>query len=229
MTTTPNQKGPTMRAWHGNPALKAEVLARMLQHRVQDSIIQGSYQLYAPELALQYRGCLIGCTLPMGKLSTSTWVDEFRSDRVAFRSERVVQNIEEMDWHPMVEELYGVSQRVNGLWERVFEFLPVEEAPWFAVATIEATPVGADMDLVEERLEQEMRAHFKDDIPPRVGWNSELIQLFSRHIDSDDDYRKAVVWVAEMIIRVLKECDPNPIIPFETVADVEEDTRVPVA
>ena len=78
-------------------------------------------------------------------------------------------------------------------------------------------------DLVEERLEQEMRAHFKDDIPP-VGWNSELIQLFSRHIDFDDDYRKTVVWVAEMIIRVLKECDPNPIIPFETVADVEEDT-----
>lgn len=213
-----------MRAWHGNPALKAEVLARMLQHRVEDSIIQGSYQEFAPELASQYRGCLIGCTLPMGKLST--WVDDCCGEGAA---EQVVQGIDEMDWHPMVEELYGVSQRVSGLWERVFEFLPASKAPWFAVATIEATPVGADMDLVEERLEQEMRAHFNDTGPLRVGWNSELTQLLGRNIILEDEIRGDVIWVAEMIIRVLKECDPSPVIPFETVADVEEDTCVPVA
>jgi len=216
-----------MRAWHNNPALKAEVLARMLQHRYEDSIIQGSYQEYAPEVASQYRGCLIGCTLPMGTVTV-------HSDAIFVGPGEAIQQewkeIKDIDWHPMVEELYGISQPVNALWERIFEWLPVEKAPWFAVATIEATPVGADMDLVEMRLEQEMRAHFKDYKPIILTvYGSKLTQLATRHVNFDDDDREDVVWMAEMIIRVLKECDPNPVVPFETVADVEEDTCVPVA
>ena len=51
-------------AWLGDPNLKEQVVLRMKEHRVEDSIVQGIYQRYAPEKATKYRGCLLGCTLP---------------------------------------------------------------------------------------------------------------------------------------------------------------------
>jgi hypothetical protein len=118
-------------AWLGDPALKESVVLRMKEHRAEDSIIQGEYQVYAPEVATQYKGCLLGCTLPpevnaQQKLVNSNW-----------------------GWQRRVAEAYGIPRGVAFYLENVFENLPFDEAADFAVESIEAIPVGADLTEVD--------------------------------------------------------------------------------
>lgn len=114
-------------AWLGDPNLKEKVVLRMKQHRAEDSIIQGYYQVYAPEFASQFKGCLLGCTLPntvsLGA-PVSCWGDS---------------------WHRKVEQLYGIPSPVAYLLEAIFENLSFKDAADFAVESIEAIPVGADL------------------------------------------------------------------------------------
>ncbi len=125
-------------AWLGDPDLKEQVLLRMKQHRAQDSIVQGLYQQYAPELATKYRGCLLGCTLPQQSIITPVDVDG--------------DDAETFNWHQGVEDLYGIDVTVAYVLEHVFESLSTtEEAADFAVASIEAIPVGADLSQVSLR------------------------------------------------------------------------------
>lgn len=140
----------TMLAWHNSPDLKTEVSARMLQHRVEDSIIQGAYQTFAPEYASQYKGCLIGCTLPMQKL-----LPERKCGCGC--NELIGPTIERPNWHKRVEELYGIPQTLNHVFDALFESLPPSRAAWFAVNTIEAIPVGADLSGVAELLAQDIQ------------------------------------------------------------------------
>lgn len=139
----------TMLAWHNDPALKAEVSARMLQHRIEDGIIQGVYQKYFPELASQYKGCLIGCTLPMGEV-------KFRQTCPCGCGEPMEPEIQFILWHSRVERLYGIPQVLNHAFDTLFESLPRSRAAWFAVNTIEAIPVGADLSGVAEQLLQDI-------------------------------------------------------------------------
>lgn len=118
-------------AWHGNHALKAEVLARMLVHRQEDSIVQGFYQELDPELASGYRGCLIGCTLP--KLTGPDG------------------RISGQHWHQRVETLYGIPKSIGVILDHMFEDLPPSECANFAVESIEAIPVNADLSRVLAR------------------------------------------------------------------------------
>jgi len=117
-------------AWHSDPDLKTEVVARMKAHRADDSIIQGLYQQIDPDLASGYRGCLIGCTLPKRPADHDS------------------------GWHREVEALYGIPDSIGHLLDRIFENLPTEDGQHalFAVASIEAIPVGADLSLVASRL-----------------------------------------------------------------------------
>lgn len=118
-------------AWHGSAELKAEVLSRMLAHRAEDSIVQGIYQELDPEVASGYRGCLIGCTLPK---PAGPQGDLFGGH-----------------WHTRVAELYGIPKHVAEILDTVFEDLEPSECPTFAVASIEAIPVGADLEQVTDR------------------------------------------------------------------------------
>lgn len=149
MTTT-----TTMLAWYNDPALKAEVSARMLQHRVEDSIIQGAYQTFAPEYASQYKGCLIGCTLPMAEVRAGKRCG-------CGCGEWIEPSIVHIDWHKQVEKLYGIPQTLNHVFDALFESLPPSRAAWFAVNTIEAIPVGADLSGVAELFHQDLVAQAK--------------------------------------------------------------------
>ena len=218
-----------MKAWYGNPELKAEVLARMLQHRVEDSIIQGSFQQYDPELASQYRGCLIGCTLPRGTVES---YELCCADCDAASSGPMY--IEEQDWLYDVERMYGLPLEYNKLIERVFEMLPVEKAPWFAVASVEATPVGADMNQVVARLKEELRAKFPRTLIVRYVHDVNFLKAYfvnsALAVDDEDFHGETALWMAETIIRVLRESDPNPPVKTETpVVVVQQEVPVPVA
>lgn len=122
---------PRPLAWLGDPDLKEQVVLRMKEHRAEDAIIQGNYQVYAPELASQYKGCLLGCTLPRKVTASYTIALHF-------------------GWHLEVQETYGILRSVAYALEAIFEDLPFEQAADFAVESIEAIPVGADLSAVEE-------------------------------------------------------------------------------
>lgn len=115
-------------AWLSDPDLKEKVLLKMKQHRVEDSIIQGEYQSYDPDLASKYRGCLLGCTLPMQVSSRRRAVDS--------------------RWHEGVRRLYGIPVKLAYTMEAIFESLPQEDCADFAVDSIQAIPVGADLTWV---------------------------------------------------------------------------------
>jgi hypothetical protein len=125
-------------AWLNDPALKEEVVLRMKQHRAEDSIIHGHYQLLAPETALGYMGCLLGCTLPLIN-----------------RSPCGNPGSPLIEWHERVEQLYGIPADVAALLEAVFENMSsFDKAAEFAVESIEAIPVGADLSKVQEYYAQ---------------------------------------------------------------------------
>ena len=131
-------------AWHGDPELKAEVLARMIAHREADEIIQGHYRIRHPEAASGYKGCLVGCTLP-GEMENT--------ESAAWNTGRPREG-----WHRRVELLYGIPVDVAYLLDNTFEEQDTfDDAAEFAVASIEAIPVGAD-------LRELARRHHEDKI-----------------------------------------------------------------
>lgn len=158
---------PRPLAWLGDPALKEQVVLRMKEHRAEDAFIQGNYQVYAPYLASQYKGCLLGCTLPRKVTANQTIAIHF-------------------GWHLEVQETYGILRSVAHALEAIFENLPFEQAADFAVESIEAIPVGADLSAVEEY------------------WISEIEE------DKDDDWSACVV--RDKVLELLRNAPvPEPV------------------
>ena len=123
-----------MLSWHNNPALKAEVVERMREHRRQDTIVHMTYQDVTRK-AIGYRGCFIGCTLPnMLK----------KRDRDLFT----------WSWHVEFQEYTGIPIRLAWLLEGVFEGLPTagKVHAKFAVQIVEAIPVGVDLESVADKF-----------------------------------------------------------------------------
>jgi hypothetical protein len=134
-----------MLSWHNNPALKAGVLERMREHRRQDTIIQGAYQRFAPDKAIGYRGCAIGCTLPV-----QPEISIHHATREPMRPA--------LGWHKEVENEYGIPSLFGHLIDHVFECLPKGEHAEFAVDVIEAIPVGKDLTVVAVKLLHDLQA-----------------------------------------------------------------------
>lgn len=135
-------------AWHGDPALKAEVAARMRLHREHDEFLQGLYQLINPKYASGYRGCLIGCTLPPEPIPDHEHVALYHANG------GVEPSSPPFGWHGRVEQLYGIPRPVGHLLDKIFENLPVDDGQHaqFAVESVEAVPVGADLTMVPSLL-----------------------------------------------------------------------------
>jgi hypothetical protein len=119
-------------AWFGSPELKAWVLAKMIQHRAWDEIIQGDYQTPS-DTPSGHRGCLIGCTLPKGAYYPDGF--GYMVPGVGFVDGTGTREDD-------VERLYGIPYEVGSLMERTFEHHEFDVAAEFAVASIEAIPAG---------------------------------------------------------------------------------------
>lgn len=125
-----------IRAWRNNPDLKAEVVARMRAHRAADEIVRGVYQLPDSDTASGYRGCALGCTLPLLDDETRNQYDLYPSGPL---------------WWARIETEYGIPAPVAELIDDTFESQDeFEEAAAFAVDVIEAIPVGADLDRIAD-------------------------------------------------------------------------------
>lgn len=182
-----------LRAWFGDPDLKEQVVLRLKKHRQQDEIVQGFYQEYS-ETESGYRGCAVGCTLP----------PMFKYDKQLFSTQPEGQKRwinpgdqavwEEDGFHGLIEKYYGVHEQVARLIDNVFEEQDTFEAAGdFAVAVIEAVPVGADLSQVWAtfyRLEVEREAEMRDTTP---AGSAERRQA----------YRDHSTWMAKLLIELL--------------------------
>jgi hypothetical protein len=102
----------------------------MYAHRAADTIKQGSYQYREPTTATGYRGCAIGCTLPLIN-DTDKYANGW--------------------WWQRVEDDYGIDRHVAELIDGIFETQETfGTAARFAVEAVEAIPVGADLSSVRD-------------------------------------------------------------------------------
>lgn len=114
-----------MLSWHNDPALKAEVVERMREHRRQDQIIQGTYQQW--EGFAGHKGCFIGCTLP-------------------YISAKVRESENWLGFHQEVEDRYGIPWDLVHAMEQIFEGLPSGQHKDYALRLVELIPVGVDLE-----------------------------------------------------------------------------------
>jgi len=172
----------TITAWHNSPDLKTQVVDRLRQHRAADEIVHGVYQELDPDTASGYRGCAIGCTLPAQPSYNVDGIDQITPGQ---------------GWHAQVEAEYGIPATIAHLIDGIFEALPTDrgEHADFAVAVIEAIPVGADLSLVSSRLMLDLLAD------PQRG----MFQL----CDEGSDARTAVEAVAGLYVRRLAGDEPS--------------------
>src|SRR5882724_1668551 len=126
-------------AWHSDPALKAEAVAAMTRHRKADEFIRGNYLAISSETAAGFRGCFHGC------LTT----EKLAADKGTQLAKFIAQG-GPINWHEEGERLWGIPVRLGALLDRLFESLPEGWAE-FAVASVEAMPVGVDLDAAVDR------------------------------------------------------------------------------
>lgn len=128
---------PFLGAWHGDPDLKEKIVLRMKEHRAQDEFVQGNYQILALAEHGQYRdvlkGCAVGCMLEP--------VPREKQGEIDF------------SWHKEIQEQFGIDYEVAMQIDNLFEHgtLSLEAASEFAIAVVEAIPVGADLNEVLTR------------------------------------------------------------------------------
>lgn len=154
---------PPLRAWFGDPDLKASVVEKLKQHRRLDEIVQGNYQSPREDQhGGGFTGCAIGCTLPQMYTSKITregnreWINP--EDELMWKAS---------GFHGLIQKYYGIDWRVAGVIDHLFESQPsFQEAADFAVAVIEAIPVGADLSQVEGQL-YEAEQSWQDQHPQR--------------------------------------------------------------
>jgi hypothetical protein len=135
-------------AWHGSQELKDRIVARMHQHRADDAIVQGVYQHLDIALPLGYRGCAIGCLLDRQPVESITG-----SRCIGCGEPECDGCISDPDdgWHEEVERQFGIPRFVAERIDNVFEsFEGHARAADFAVAAVEAIPVGADLTGVQD-------------------------------------------------------------------------------
>jgi hypothetical protein len=110
-------------AWNNDPALKAEVMDRLRQHRKNTEIIQGIYRIVDEDAPSGFRGCALRCALP------NDW-DGDRDEGIG-----ILDSLES----------YGIPLGVLFTIEMLFETIPESEAADFAVNVYDVIQVGADL------------------------------------------------------------------------------------
>lgn len=211
-----------MLSWHNNPALKAEVVERMHMHREHDTIVQGTYQQYAPEKAHLYKGCAIGCTLPRV---------------VSYAGVRLVPSFDE-GWHDRVQSEYGIPSELAYMIDTVFEALRPPEHAKFAVDVIEAVPVGVDLEPVVVALRTDLATKYPRllrDLLKRDGEDDAasyaLYQLFealdpSARTIAGRNSRGYWRWVRDRFLTHLRNQEPVPAVPLIQHVDIPEPEKI---
>jgi hypothetical protein len=138
-------------AWHGSHELKERTVAKMRLHREKDAFVRGTYQILEKDLPTGYRGCAVGCLLDKQSVAGP---DEYGDCLECGLRDCAGCPAEPADgWHGEVYRQFGIPSLVAAQIDNVFEMAPGHDtASDFAVAVVEAIPVGADLTGVADAL-----------------------------------------------------------------------------
>jgi len=133
-------------AWYGDPEFKAIIMAQMLEHRKKDRFIKGSYRDFGGDgdgydalvqTMDNFKGCAIGCLV---------------TSKLGLNLDRTLPAWE--GWHRLVEKEFNIPARVAKQIDFLFESQPsFADAAIFAVASVDAIPVGANLEELVTRLD----------------------------------------------------------------------------
>lgn len=131
-------------AWFGDRSIKGRVLAKLRDHRERDELIRGTYQT-SSNTPSGFSGCALGCMLPNRYRYTPTGL----SDGYLPSAPRDEVG-EILSFHEEVELRFGIDKYVAGMIDDLFESQDgFAKAAIFAVDSVEAIPVGADLSGVQ--------------------------------------------------------------------------------
>jgi hypothetical protein len=182
-------------AWHNDHTLKAEAVAAMRAHRDADELIRGTYLESFPESPSGFKGCFHGC-LTTGRLAAEQGISVVEFVRTSYPE----------GWHADGERLWGIPVRLGSVLDKLFESLP-EGWSDFAVDSVEAMPVGADLDAAVDRWlldllvdpERGVVAHTAEGSAQRAAVDA-VAALYRRRIEGDeptrDEWRSATAAAA---------------------------------
>ncbi len=125
----------TVLAWHGNSDLKTEALNRMRAHAAADELIRGHYVIKDAAAPSGFRGCFHGCLTAEKLQETNGQIDDDPDSGAVLWTEG--------------ERLWGIPVGLGKVLDALYESTRDHAA--FAVATIAAIPVGADLNPVVGR------------------------------------------------------------------------------
>src|SRR6195256_1573688 len=116
-------------AFHNDHQLKADVLAEVERHRLNDQIVKGAYGKGSNG---GWKGCGVGCSLHSLNLIRGT----------AFKTSD----------HSAYEKGFGSPRILARLEDGIFENLPAERVPLWPGQFLAAVPVGVDLSLIWPRF-----------------------------------------------------------------------------
>lgn len=124
-------------AWFGDPEFKAQIMEKMLDHRAKDRFYQTAYREFVGEgeTLENFRGCAIGCLLT-SKLGLQVGYD------ANWRG-----------WHWGVEDEFNIPRMIARRIDSHFEECSFDEAAEFAVDSIDAIAVGANLNELVAQIE----------------------------------------------------------------------------
>ena len=111
-----------MRAFHGDPRLKSQLIEMARQHRVADEYIAGTY---ADDSGDTFRGCSVGCTVRD--------INDLTGESGGYAD------------HAYLAEQLGVPEFVTRLQDAIFEGLPQDQRSGWTERLLTAIPEGADL------------------------------------------------------------------------------------
>ena len=134
-----------MKAFKNNPVLRATLISRAAQHRINDEYRKGTY--YLVDEMDNFRACSIGCIVQdLSKMY------DFPSTGEAL-----------VGYHKDLESLLGIHEEVWTIVDDLFESLPTHLAVLWTERVLNAIKLGADTNNVEDILLDNARDAGYDD------------------------------------------------------------------
>lgn len=137
-------------AWHGEQVLKEEIVSDLRDDLEQERFNQGGY-LESHEGDREFVGCHIGC-LMMAKTRYKMRRNKPGEPLLRLNTIATVLADEAASWHENLPAELGIPTAVGHFWDKMFESLPAELAPRFAVESLECIEAGADLSTVLPEL-----------------------------------------------------------------------------
>jgi len=112
--------------FHGDPAVKEQLLSRIAEHERLDRIVQGAYWEVVDG---EWKGCAVGCSL----------------HDVNDRGSRKAEAWDAERWHAEMELVLGIPAWLADLEDEIFEGLSTEDARGWPRRFSEAVPIGVEL------------------------------------------------------------------------------------